>query len=236
LASTLNIAAGQSLSVDVREGRRPRVDIPVTALAESLLGAPAYMDMTALNRVLNEPLRISGAILRVDSREAGNVYKQLKDMPLVAGVSLKGDRRAALQRIMNEGAGAMRYVMALIAAIITFGVVYNAARVAQAERSRDLASLRVLGFTRGEVSFVFLGELTVITILALPVGAAMGYYLTFAVSAGFSTDLYQISSDFNPTSYGTAIIIVVASSLVSGWLVNRDIDKADLVTSLKTRE
>jgi putative ABC transport system permease protein len=236
LASTLNIAAGQSLSVDVREGRRPRVDIPVTALAESLLGAPAYMDMTALNRVLNEPLRISGAFLRVDSREAGNVYKQLKDMPLVAGVSLKGDRRAALQRIMNEGAGAMRYVMALIAAIITFGVVYNAARVAQAERSRDLASLRVLGFTRGEVSFVFLGELTVITILALPVGAAMGYYLTFAVSAGFSTDLYQISSDFNPTSYGTAIIIVVASSLVSGWLVNRDIDKADLVTSLKTRE
>jgi putative ABC transport system permease protein len=126
--------------------------------------------------------------------------------------------------------------MALIAAIITFGIVYNAARVAQAERSRDLANLRVLGFSRAEVAYVLLGELGIVTLLALPLGGIMGYFLSFAISTGFSTDLYQIPASFSAPSYGGAILIVTLSAIVSGWLVKRDIDRADLVTSLKTRE
>jgi len=236
LAATLEIGAGDILSVDVREGRRPLVDIPVIAVAESLLGSPSYMELGALNRVLNEPLRVSGAYLRIDSTYADSIYKALKDMPKVAGVSLKSDARAAVQKVMDQGAGAMRYVMALIAAVITFGVVYNAARIAQAERARDLASLRVLGFTKGEVAFVLLGELAVVTLLALPVGALAGYFLAFAISAGFSTDLYQIQATFNISSYGVGISVVVCAAIVSGWLVKRDIDRADLITALKTRE
>lgn len=236
LASILDIQAGQHLTVDVREGRRPLIDIPVVAVSESLLGAPAYMEINALNRLLKEPLRISGASLRIDTNKADLVYKQLKDMPVVAGVSLKQDARNALQEVMDEGAGSMRYVMALIAGIITFGVVYNAARVAQAEQSQNLASLRVLGFSRGEVAFVFLGELAVVTLLALPVGALAAYFLTFAISAGFSTEIYQISADLSAASYGSAILVVMISSVLSGWLVKRDIDRADLVSSLKTRE
>ncbi|MCP5074649.1 MAG: ABC transporter permease [Rhodobacteraceae bacterium] len=236
LASTLNIKAGETLKVDVREGRRPTLEIPVAAVAESLLGAPAYMELSALNRALKEPLRVSGAFLRIDETRADNIYRHLKNMPAVAGISLKDDRRAALQKIIDQGAGAQRFVMAFVAFTITFGVVYNAARVAQAERSRDLASLRVLGFTRAEVGFVFLGELVVIILLALPVGVLAGYALTFAVAAGFSTDIYQITAAFNASSYGTAIAIVVASATVSGWLVLRDIDRADLVITLKTME
>ncbi|MCA0869475.1 FtsX-like permease family protein [Seohaeicola saemankumensis] len=236
LASVLKIAPGETLTLDVREGRRPRLDVPVIAVAESLLGAPAYMEMETLNRLLNEPLRVSGAYLRIDAEQGPRIYKALKNMPMVAGVSLKSDSRAALQKVMDEGAGATRYIMAAIAAVITFGVIYNAARVAQAERSRDLAGLRVLGFTRGEVAFVLLGELAIVTLLALPVGAVAGYFLTFAVSAGFSTDLYQIRASFNPASYGQAILVVLAAALVSGWLVKRDIDKADMITALKTRE
>ena len=236
LASTLGVQPGDSLGVDVREGRRPVVDIPVIAVAESLLGAPAYMKLEALNRVLGEPMLVSGAYLRIDGNAGPQVYATLKDMPMVAGVSLKGDSRAALQKIMDQGAGAMRYIMALIAAVITFGVVYNSARIAQAERGRDLASLRVLGFTRGEVAFVLLGELAVITVLALPLGALAGYFLSFAISEGFSTDIYQIRASFHAASYGTAIMVVIGASVISGWLVKRDIDRADLVSALKTRE
>ena len=115
-------------------------------------------------------------------------------------------------------------------------MVYNAARVAQAERTRDLASLRVLGFTRGEVAFVFLGELAAVTLLALPIGALAAYFLTLLISAGFSTELYQISASLTPASFGAAIVIVIASAAISGWLVKRDIDRADLVASLKTKE
>jgi len=236
LAKTLDISAGQTLVVDVREGRRPLVEVPVVGIAESLLGAPAYMEIGALNRALGEMLRVSGVYVRIDSAMSGEIYKTLKNMPMVAGVSLKSDGRAALQKMMDQGAGVMRYIMALIAAVITFGVIYNAARVAQAERARDLASLRVLGFTQGEVAFVMLGELAVVTLLALPVGATAGYFLTFAVSEGFSTDLYQIPTNFTPSSYGMAILVVSLSALVSGWLVKRDIDRSDLISALKTRE
>ena len=236
LARTLDIRAGDVLTLDVREGRRPRAEVPVIAVAETLLGSPAYMELDALNRALREPLRVSGAFLRIDPARADEVFGRLKSMPMVAGVSRKSDSRRSLERIMDQGAGGMRYVMAAIAAVITFGVIYNAARVAQAERARDLASLRVLGFSRPEVAFVLLGELAVVTLLALPLGGLGGWALSFAISRGFSTDIYQIPPIFSLESYGWAMVVVVAAALASGWLVKRDIDRADIVAALKTRE
>lgn len=236
LADILDIEPGETLTVEVREGRQPVLDIPVMAIAESLLGSPAFMELGALNRALGEPGRVSGAYLRVDAIHGAAIYRRLKGMPTVAGVSLKEDARTAFQRMMDTGAGAMRYVMAAIAAVITFGIVYNAARIAYAERARDLASLRVIGFTRGEAAFVLLGELAVVTLLALPLGALAGYHLSFVMAAGFSSDLYQIPAILDPESYGTAVLAVTAAAVVSGWLVKRDIDRADLVSVLKTRE
>ena len=236
LAGILDVRPGETLTVEVREGRRPTLEIPVAGVAETLLGAPAFMGLEALNRVLREPNRISGAYLRIDSAAGGAVYRALKGMPTVAGVSLKADARASLQKQMDTGAGAMRYIMTAIAGIITFGIVYNAARIAYAERARDLASLQVIGFTRGEAAFVLLGELAVVTLTALPLGALLGYYLSFGIAAGFSTDLYQIPAVFAPASYGVAALAVLAAASVSGWLVKRDIDRADLVSVLKTRD
>ncbi|SNY91557.1 putative ABC transport system permease protein [Cohaesibacter sp. ES.047] len=236
LAKTLDITPGEMLTVEILEGRRPILKIPVANFAESLLGSPAYMRIDALNKVLKEPLRISTAYLRIDSNQADQIFKALKDRPNVAGVSLKSDARAALQKMMNTGAGSMRFVMVAIAAIITFGIVYNAARIAYAERLRDLASLRVMGFTRSEAAFVLLGELAVITLAALPLGSLMGYYLNYSIAEGFSTDLYQIPTIFSPASYGTAALAVLIAAFLSGWLVKRDIDRADLVSALKIRE
>lgn len=236
LADVLRIQAGDILTVEVREGRQPILQIPVTAVAESLLGAPAYMDLTALNRVLREPNRVSGAYLTIDQAQAGAIYTALQDMPTVAGVSLKSQAEVAFQTLMNTGAGAIRYVMGGIAFVITFGIVYNAARIAYAERSRDLASLRVIGFTKGEAAFVLLGELAIVTLAALPLGALMGYYLSFGIAAGFSSEIYQIPAIFDPASYGFAAMVVLGAAIASGWLVKRDIDRAELVSALKTRE
>lgn len=236
LADILQIQPGEILSVEVREGRRPVLELPVAAIAETLLGAPAYFELGALNRALKEQGRVSGAYLRIDKSDSARIYRAIKDMPIVAGVSLRNDARAAFQKLMDQGAGAMRYIMAAIAGIITFGIVYNSARIAFAERSRDLASLRVIGFTKGEVAFVLLGELGAITLLALPLGALWGYWLAQAIGEGFSTDLYQIPATFAPDAYGLGALAVVIAAIVSGWLVKRDIDNIDLVTALKTRE
>lgn len=236
LAKTLNAQAGDTLTLSVREGRQPQLEVRVTRVARTLLGSPAYMKIEALNRTLKEPGRISGVYLRIDENRAEEIFQRLKAMPKVVGVSLKSDSESAFQVMMDQGAGMMRYIMAAIAGIITFGIVYNAARVAQSERSQDLASLRVLGFTRAEVSFVLLGELASVVLLALPLGGLLGYYLSQAIASGFSTELYQIPGEFGLESYGLSVVVVIAAALISGWLVRRNIDKVDLVAALKTRE
>lgn len=236
LAEILQIKAGEMLIVEVREGQQPELQVPVSAVAQTLLGAPAYMDLTALNQVLREPGRVSGAYLTIDAARSDGIYQTLQDMPTVAGLSLKEDALEAFVVLMNTGAGAMRYVMGAIAFVITFGIVYNAARIAYAERTRDLASLRVIGFSKGEAAFVLLGELAVVTLISLPVGAMLGYYLSFGIAAGFSTDLYQIPAVFDPESYGQAMLVVVVAAVISGWLVKRDLDRSDLIDALKTRE
>lgn len=236
VAAILQAQVGDRIAVDVREGRRAQLDLPVIAISETLLGAPTYMDLDALNRALNEPNRISGATLSLDSDKDRAVYDAIKGMPAVSGITLKRDSVAAFQTLMDTGAGAMRYIMMLIAGVITFGIVYNTARIAFAERERDLASLRVIGFSRGETAFVLLAELAIVTLAALPVGVLIGAYLCDAIAAGFSTDLYQIQASLNLPSIGTAVIAVVAAAVASGWLVKRDLDQIDLVSSLKSRE
>ena len=236
LADILEVSAGEVITVEVREGRRPVLQIPVVGIAQSLLGSPTYMEIGALNRALREPGRVSGAFLRVDAAYRKEVYRKLKDMPAVAGISEKEVARDSLVRQVNTGAGATRYVMAAIAAIITFGIIYNSARIAFAERARDLASLRVIGFSKGEAAYILLGELALVTLVALPIGAGLGYYLSFALSAAYSTDLYQVPAVFAPQSYGSAMVAVISAAVVSGLLVKRELDRMELVSALKTRE
>ena len=236
LATILHISPGELLTVEVREGSRPTLNIPIIGVAETLLGSPTYMDINSLNRYLNEPLRMSGAYLSIDNNYSEQIYHAIKNMPAVAGMTLKRDSEKAFEKLMDSGAGAMRYIMVLIAGIITFGIVYNAARIAYAERERDLASLRVIGLTKGETAFVLLGELAVVTLIALPLGSLLGYYLSIGISQGFSTDIYQIPATFSAESYGAAVIAVLIAAIASGWLVKRDIDQIDMVSALKSKE
>ncbi|PRY25299.1 putative ABC transport system permease protein [Aliiruegeria haliotis] len=236
LARVLDAEVGDTITVDVREGRRPVLQIPVAAVADSLLGSPTYMQIDALNRALREPGRVSGAFLRLDSDSEESVFEAVKDMPSVAGISLKSDMRQAIQKVMDEGAGMMRFIMLAIAGIVTFGIVFNAARIAYAERARDLASLRVIGFSRGETAFVLLGELAAVTLAALPLGALFGYGMSAAVSAAFSTEVYSIPLMFDARTVGTATLAVLFAAVMSGWIVKRDLDRLPLVEALKTRE
>lgn len=236
LAGVLDAQPGDVITAEVREGRRPVLRIPVVAVADSLLGSPAYMNIHALNDALKEPGRVSGAYLRIDPDAAEAIFTAVKDMPGVAGIALKADMRNAIQTVMDSGMGAMRFIMLVIAGIVTFGIVYNSARIAYAERARDLASLRVIGFTRGEAAFVLLGELGLITLAALPLGAVMGYGMTALISAAFSTEIYTVPLMFDAHSVATAALTVLVASAFSGWIVKRDLDRIELVSALKTRE
>lgn len=236
IAKKLHIKAGDFLTVNVREGIKPVLHIPVVGITETLIGSPIYMQLDKLNTALKQPNRVSGAFLKIDSAKQAAIYKTLKNMSQVAGVSLASEAKQAFQTIMDSGAGAMRFVMAAVAFVITFGIVFNSAKIAFAERERDLACIRTIGFSKGETAYVLLGELGLITLIALPIGSVLGYYLSFAAAQAFSTDLYKIPTNIVPEAFGTAALAVIVAAIFSGWLVKRNIDNIDLVAALKTQD
>ena len=165
------------VTVEVLEGSRPVREVQIAALTNQYVGVSAYMDLDALNRMMREGRAISGAYLAADSRYEPAIYALLKDAPRVAGVTSNKKKLKSLEETMAEQVLTFAFFITLFAGTIAFGVVYNSARIALSERSRELASLRVLGLTRGEISFILLGELAVLTLAAIPVGFLLGWVL-----------------------------------------------------------
>lgn len=236
LAGTLSLSPGQMLRVEVTEGRRPVLNLPVVGIADSQMGTPAYMEIGALARALGESERISAVALRIDPAQRDALFAQLADMPMVAGVSVKADALQAFRRVMDQGMGQMRFVFGTIAFALSFGIVYNAARIAFAERAHELASLRVLGFTRGEVTLVLFGEIAALVLLAIPLGIVLANWLSKLIAMGFSNETYQISATLSPSGLGDAVLVVLAALAVSVLLVRRSLDQMEMVTALKSRE
>ncbi|MDH5750269.1 MAG: FtsX-like permease family protein [Rhodospirillales bacterium] len=236
LAETLGAGRGDRVTVEALEGRRPVARIPVTAIAEEYLGAPAYMERSALNRFMGEGPVVSGAYLMVDGRQGPALYRRLKDTPAVAGVSVLAADLKTFRETIEEHINHMNSFYVAFAALIAIGVVYNSARISLSERARDLATLRVMGFTRMEVSVILLGELAVLTLIALPLGCVLGYGLAALMAWSFETDLYRVPLVVEHSTFGIAVVVVSVASLLSGLLVRRRIDRLDLTEVLKTRE
>ena len=236
LAELLHIQAGELLRVEVRTGRRPELDVPVSGIVKTYMGTAAYMDLASLNRMMREDIAISGAYMLVDPLRADALYNALKNTPVVAGVSLQEQAQNAFYETLQDSLGTFVFFNTLFAGLIAVGVVYNNARISLSERGRELASLRVLGLTRGEVSYILLGELGLLTLLALPLGALLGYLLAATLVMSFNTELFRIPLIISHSTYGYAALVVVLSAIGSGLLVRRRIDTLDLIAVLKTRE
>jgi putative ABC transport system permease protein len=236
LARLLGARAGDVVTVEALEGRRPVRRVRVNGIVEQYVGTAAYMDLAALNRLMQEGASVSGAWLKVDGDRTGAFYDAVKRTPAIAGLSI----RAAAIRGFNETVGQNLLQMTLtniaFAAIIAFGVVYNSARISVSERGRELASMRVLGFTRGEISSILLGELAVLVLLALPVGMGLGYLIARMVVESLQTELFKVPLVIDPSTYGWTALVIVAAAGLSALVVRRRLDRLDLVGVLKTRE
>jgi putative ABC transport system permease protein len=235
LAARLGLGVGDRLRVEVLEGRRPVADLPVVALIEDYVGLSVRLSRATLNDLMGEGPTASGAFLATDPALSDRLERRLKDIPAVAQVRL---RRAELRTIEGNLSEQMRMVWfyVLFSGVIAFGVVYNSARIALSERGRELASLRVLGYTRFEVSYILLGELTILAVLALPLGCLMGTGIADLLTRAFDNDNFRIPLTVAPATYGTASLVVLAATAVSAMLVRRRIGRLDMVAVLKTRE
>lgn len=236
LAEKLAVAPGEQVTVDVLEGRRPVRSVPVVGLFETYIGTPAYMHMAALNRLMRERPAVNAVHLLADEAHRDTLFAELKDLPDVSAVMVV---KAAIRTFHETLAETiMIYVSFFVAfsCTLTFGVVYNSARIALSERARELGTLRVLGFTRFEISYILLGELALLMIASLPVGCLAGYVLGWAITSSMDTELYRVPLVIETSTYGVAMLIGLAAAAASAALVRRRLDHLDLIAVLKTRE
>lgn len=236
LAASLGAAPGDAVTVEVLEGARPVRRAVVAATVDEVIGTAAYVDKDELHRLLREGRSVSGAHLRVDPARLDGVYAMLTAMPAVSAVSVRASAEEGFRKTVDESFRTSVYVLIAFACVLAVGIVYNGARVALSERGRELASLRVLGFTRGEVSAMLLGEQALLTAVALPLGFLAGRVLCALIVTRFSSALFRIPLVISPGSYAFAAAVVAAAAVGSAALVRHRIDRMDLVAVLKTRE
>ncbi len=236
LARQLEVTMGDHVWIEVLEGRMPSVLLPVTQITNEVLGMQTYMELAALNRALGDGDVISGVLISARDGTERDVVQQLEHRPRVAGVESRRSAVTALYRSIAEMTGLFTWMALLMGALINFGVVYNSARIALAERARELASLRVLGFTQGEASFILLGEMALLVLVSLPLGFAAGYGLSWFLAHSMESDLYRVPVHLPATAYAESALITVACAVVSALAVVQRIRKLDLIAVLKTRE
>lgn len=236
LANALDVGVGESVQVEIQEGRRTTVSLPVSGLSLGYVGLGAVMHIDALNRLMGEGPAISGINLLVDKAQQDAFFAAAKATPTTGFVTVTALTLNRFRQTLAENITIMNTVYLALAGIIAFGVIYNFARISLSEQGRELASLRVLGFTRGEVSAVLFGELTLIVLLAQPVGWIVGYGLGWAMVAAFSSDLYRVPFVIGREVFATASLVVLAASLVSALMIRGRINRLDMIEVLKTRE
>ena len=236
LAEQLEVEPGDTLVVEVMEAGRPVRDVVLTDTVDDLLGVAAYMEQESLRRLVRRDDTVSGAMLKIDSQAEERLFGLLKAMPMVAGVTL---RAAALQNIQTYMVDNMSMVMGvnlLFAVIIAFGVIYNTARISLSETSRELASLRVIGFTRAEISSILLGELAILTLASIPIGLLLGYGMIAGAMSAFESELFRLPVVVEASTFLASAATVLGSMAISAWTVRRKLHDLDLVAVLKTRE
>lgn len=236
LAELLNLKAGDRIEVEVLEGARPTRDLLLVGLVNDMVGLSAYMEKSALNRWMKEGTLSSGAALLVDPARSVELHAALKGLPHVAGVTDRKIFVRSFQETFGQVIATYSFVLGLFASILAVGVIYNSARIALSERAWELASLRVLGFTHGEVTRILLNKLALEQAASIPAGFVLGYWGALGFLASLTHESYKIPLIITPRMYAIAALVVLASAAFSALLLARQVRSLDLVGVLKSRD
>lgn len=236
LAEVLDVKPGELLNVRVLDGKRPELSVPVYALSQDFAGTAAFMEINELNRLLGEGDRVTGAYLSVAAGEWPAFLRQLKKTPRAGSVVIKEGIRASFRKTTAESMGLIQKIYMSFAIVVAFGIVYNSARISLSERQRELATLRVVGFTRGEVATVLVSELVILTLVALPLGLLIGSGFATAILQTVNTEFVRLPVILQTSNYAFAVLVVALASFVSAVFASRRLNQLDLVGVLKARD
>ncbi|WP_040671712.1 ABC transporter permease [Rhodobacter ferrooxidans] len=236
LADVLGVRPGDTVTVELLAPPRETWVVPVTALVRQSMGQDVHMAAPALFALMRSPPQVNAIHLMIAPEALPGLRAAVKTTPAIGGMVEWTDIRRQFDVTMNENLVRMVVIYTALGMLITVGVVYNAARIQLAERAHELASLRVLGFTRREVGYVLVGELMLLSVLAVPVGWALGYGFAALMVAAFSSEMVSMPLVISRATYAYATLVVLGTALAAALLVRRRLDHTDLVSALKQRE
>lgn len=236
LARELGIEPGDTLQIEILEGDRRRITVPVAGISREFLGVGAYMNLDALNRALGDGQQINQALLNVEPEQADEVYRMLRDMPRVQGVRIRQTMVDSFHDTLGKTFLTFTFFNSLLGGIIAFGVIYNTVRISLAEKGRELASLRVLGYTHNEVAHILLGDMALLLLGGIPLGWLVGEALSYLIVTAMQTELYRVPLLITAQTLGISGAVVIVSALASGAIAWWRLKTLDLVAVLKTRE
>ena len=236
LAEKLGLRLGDLVRIEVLEGERRTLLMPLRATVDEMFGLNAYMERDALTRLLSDGDLSTGFVLSVEPGFEARVLEASKAMPRIAGAWSKATMLSNMEEITARNIRIMSTILTTFAAVIAVGVVYNNARIALSERAWELASLRVLGFTRAEVSAMLLGEMAIVIALAVPAGMLLGRGLVGLLAELMKSDQLHFPVVIQARTYAWAALSVLVAGAASALVVRRRIDRLNLVEVLKTRE
>lgn len=236
LAERLRASAGSTITVEVMEGQRRTRDVAVSAIVDEVIGMAAYMQIGALNSLTGEGDVVSATALFVEPSAVAALLTRFKELPVIESVAMKGYTLRSFLEKIGDLVLVMSVILTAFAVIIAVGIVYNSARIGLHERARELASLRVLGFTRAEVAGIFFSEFVIEISLAIPIGIALSQAIVDLISRFHPSESFQIPGVVGARTFVEACAVVLAAAVASALIVRRRIDRLDLVAVLKARD
>jgi len=238
LAEVLHLRQGDVVTVQPIKGLRRRHRVPVVRLSDSFFGTAVYADIHYLSRLVNEEFALSGVQLAVDrrpEREAA-LYRELKRMPALEAVSARRDMVENLDKILVENMGIFISGLVLFAGVVFFGSILNASLISLAERQREVATLRVLGYGPWQIGALLLRESMIVTLAGTLLGMPIGYGLSVLTAVAYNTELFRFPVVATPGTWVWTLLLAILFGLAAHAVVQIVVHRMDWLEALQAKE
>lgn len=238
LAELLHLSRGDTVTIHPVKGLREPRAAPVAEIADSYLGLAVYADLYYLSRLVGEPVALTGAqlALRPDRRLRQALYGELKQLPGLQAVSARADAIRSVTDTVVKNQRVFIGLLVLFAGAIFFGSVLNASLISLAERQREVATWRALGYGEWQVGGLFLRESMLANLLGTLLGLPLGYLLNVGITMAYNTDLFRIPVVDPTWSWGWTVVVGSLFALLAHGCVQWTIQRMDWLDALKTKE
>ncbi len=237
LARDLGVSAGSTVTIRPLKGRTEKeYEVTVRQVVQEYLGITAYMELDELSRLLGGGFAMNVALLRADPDAIPAIARAMTDTPAVASADIAEENYENIADTIAENIAVTSTLLVIFAGVIAFSIIYNSTVVSLLERERELASLRVLGFTKQEVGAIVYQENFLLGGVGVLLGLPFGAWSARTLLALLDTDMYRMPYHAETASFMLSAGLIAAFVALANLAVRRRIHRLDMVEVLKSRE